>query len=161
MLSRIQLRRFLFLTEQKSQEHLASHCTWMLLQHLKDLSSMQFQFTQDVMDLVLKIQHLLRSLLYTTTMRKLNSQSVSKMMLHICHWKLTSHSLQLRKEQSTVSSGDLEQMVLLEQTRTPSRSLVITQTCMHRLTLIMTLRSPVVLQCLTFALVRNRLSQHT
>ena len=33
----------------------------MLLQHLKDLSSMQFQFTQDVMDLVPKIQHLHRS----------------------------------------------------------------------------------------------------
>ena len=134
---------------------MASHCTWMLLQHLKDLSSMQFQFTQDVMDLVLKIQHLLRSLLYTTTMRKLNSQSVLKMMLHIFHLMLVSHLLQHQKEQSTVSSGDLEQ------TRTPSRSLVITQTCMHRLTLIMTLRSPVVLQCLTFALVRNRLSQHT
>ena len=161
MLSRIPLNRSAFSTEQKSQEHLASHCTWMLLQHLKDLSSMQFQFTQDVMDLVLKIQHLLRSLLYTTTMRKLNSQSVLKMMLHIFHLMLVSHLLQHQKEQSTVSSGDLEQMVLLEQTRTPSRSLVITQTCMHRLTLIMTLRSPVVLQCLTFALVRNRLSQHT
>ena len=108
------LRRFLFLTEQKSQEHVASHCTWMLLQHLKDLSSMQFRFTQDVMDLVLKIQHLLRSLLYTTTMRKLNSQSVLKMMLHIFHLMLVSHLLQHQKEQSTVSSGDLDQMVQLE-----------------------------------------------
>ena len=133
----------------------------MLLQHLKDLSSMQFRFTQDVMDLVLKIQHLLRSLLYTTTMRKLNSQSVLKMMLHIFHLMLVSHLLQHQKEQSTVSSGDLEQMVLLEQTRTPSRLLVITQTCMHRLTLIMTLRSPVVLQCLTFVSVRSQLNQHT
>ena len=45
-------------------------------------------------------------------------------------------------------------MELLEQIRTPLRSLVITQTCMHRLTLTMTLRSLAVLQCLTCVLVR-------
>ena len=120
-----------------------------------------FQFTQDVMDLVLKIQHLLRSLLYTTTMRKLNSQSVLKMMLHIFHLMLVSHLLQHQKEQSTVSSGDLEQMVLLEQTRTPSRSLVITQTCMHRHILTMTPKNPVVLQCPTYVSEMTQSNQHT
>ena len=44
----------------------------------------------------------------------------------------------------------------VELTRTLSRSSVITQICMHRLTLIMTLRSLVVLQCLTCVSVRSQ-----
>ena len=41
-------------------------------------------YSQDVTDLVPKIQHLLRSLLYTTTQKRKISPSVSKMMLPIC-----------------------------------------------------------------------------
>ena len=44
--------------------------------------------------------------------RKLDLQLVLRMMLHICHWKLELRWLQHQREQSTVSSGDLEQMVL-------------------------------------------------
>ena len=53
-------------------------------------------------------------------------------------------------------SGDWEQTVPLEQTRTPSRSSVTTQTCTLRLTLTMIQRNPAVLPCLTCVSVRNR-----
>ena len=55
-------------------------CTLMLLQHSKVPNSTQCRSTQDVTDLVPKIRHLLRSLLYITMMRNRNSQSVSRMM---------------------------------------------------------------------------------
>ena len=92
----------------------------------------------------------------TTPLTERELQLVLRMILHICHWKLELRWLQHQREQSTVSSGDLEQMVLLELTRTLSRSLVTTQICMHRLILIMILRSPVVLQCHTCVSVRSQ-----
>ena len=46
-------------------------------------------------------------------------------------------------------------------TKTPSRSLVTIQICTLRHILIMTPRSPAVLQCLTFVSVRNRSNPHT
>ena len=61
MQSRIQLSRSLFLTEQKSQELLASLCILMLLQLFATASSAMLRSLQDVMDLVPKIQHLHRS----------------------------------------------------------------------------------------------------
>ena len=57
----IQLSRSLFLTEQKSQELLASLCILMLLQLFATASSAMLRSLQDVMDLVPKIQHLHRS----------------------------------------------------------------------------------------------------
>ena len=59
------------------------------------------------------------------------------------------------------NSGDLEPTVLLVLTRTLSRSLVTIQTNMLRHTLIMTLRSPAVLQCLTCVSDTARLSLPT
>ena len=61
MQSRIQLSRSLFLTEQKSQELLASLCILMLLQLFATASSAMLRSLQDVTDLVPKIQHLHRS----------------------------------------------------------------------------------------------------
>ena len=62
------------------------------------------------------------------------------MILHICHWKLELRWGNTR-EQSTVSSGDLEQMVLLEPNRTIK--IVVNNTDMYAQAyfLIMILRS--------------------
>ena len=106
-LFRKQLNRSQFSTEQKSRVLLASRCILTLLQLLKEQNSMQFRYSQDVMVLVPKTQHRHRSLLYSTTQQKLNSHLVSTMTLQICLLKSVLRLLQLRQEQSTVSSGVL------------------------------------------------------
>ena len=57
-----------------------SHCIWTLLQLSKVPNLTLYRSTQDVTDLVPKIRHLLRSLLYITMMRRKYSHSVSKTM---------------------------------------------------------------------------------
>ena len=64
-------------------------------------------------------------------------------------------------ETTPVNSGVWVLTVPLVQTKTPLKLLVTKQTCMHKVTLHMTLRNPVVLPFLTCVLVTNRLKVHT
>ena len=70
MLFRRPLNRSPFLTEPKSRELLASRCTLMLLQLLKEPNSTILRYSPAVTDWVPRTPHRLRSLLYTTMLRK-------------------------------------------------------------------------------------------
>ncbi len=107
------VKQISFLTEQKSQELLASLCIWTLVAALKDSNSRCTPIFTGRYGLGSKDTTPAQIVaVYRTTQRKRNSQSVSLMMLQIFLCRLALLWLQLQKEHQTASSGDLELTVL-------------------------------------------------
>ena len=99
----------------------------MLLRHFVTQNLPIFLYTQVVTVLVQRIQLLLKSLPYSKTQKRRDSQSVSTMMLLTYHLLLMKTLTQLRQVSQAVSSGVLVQTVQSVLTRTLLRLSVTTQ----------------------------------
>ena len=122
-----QLRRFLFLTEQKNRVQSVNLYILMLLRHFVTQNLLMFLYTQVVTVLVQRIQLLLKSSPYSKTQKRRDLQSVSTMMLLTYHLLLMKTLTQLRQVSQAVSSGVLVQTVQSVLTRTLLRLSVTTQ----------------------------------
>ena len=153
-----QLQRSQFLTEIKKTVLSVNQFTLTFLLHTTE-QTRKLQSLADVMVLVPKTLHQDRSSLFTKTsnlmLQRTTSQLVSWMTLHSFPYQFFQKLTLPAKAQQAAYSGVLVLTVLLVLTRTPSRSLVTTQTFTLRLTSTMIPKNPVVLHSLTYVLVKN------